>query len=86
MSVAGTGNFRSNFSAEGAVAITPSDSIVFPQTRALIVQGTGNLTVRMAGSGVLATFTAVPAWTRLDISVNQVMSTGTTATNIMALS
>lgn len=83
---AGTGNFRQAFAAEGAVAITPSDSVIFPATRALIIQGTGNLVVRMGGSKVLATFTAVPAFTRLDLAVIQVMATGTTATGIMGLS
>lgn len=83
---AGTGNYRRLGAFEGAVALTPSDTVVFPQTRALLVQGTGNLTVRMAGSKVLATLTAVPAYTRLDLAVIQVMSTGTTATGIMGLS
>lgn len=68
-----------------AAAVTPSDSTVLTTTRAIYVGGTGALAVTMAGGGN-ATFSAVPVGTLLPIRVTKVLSTGTTATLILALS
>ena len=67
----------------GAVAVTKSDSTVFPTTRGLGIGVTGDVAVRMA-NGDLITFTAVPAGI-FPVQVNKVLSTGTTATGISAL-
>lgn len=77
--------------AYGMFTITPSNVTVFdniganpPPTRKLYVGGAGNIAVVMAdgSSGVL---TAVAVGTTLEISVKQVLSTGTTATNLIGL-
>jgi hypothetical protein len=69
--------------ASDAVAVTKSDATILPKTRALYVGGTGDIAVRMAG-GTSVTFSAVPVGV-LHIQVDQVKSTSTTATNILAL-
>lgn len=67
----------------GAVAVTPSDSTVLPVTRALYVGTTGNVAVMMADDMTI-TFSTVPVGI-LPIQVQKVLSTGTTASNIIAL-
>jgi hypothetical protein len=68
-----------------AAAVTPNDSTDLTYTtRALFVGGAGNIAVTMAG-GQSVTFTGVTAGALLPIRVTRVLSTGTTATNIMAL-
>lgn len=52
--------------------------------KGLFIGGAGNVKVRMA-DGVDVTFTGVAAGTLLPIQVVRVWSTGTTATNIVAL-
>lgn len=69
--------------AHGAVAVTPSDATIIPVTRALYIGGTGNINVRMADEQTLV-FAAVPVGI-FPIQVDQVLSTSTTATNIIAL-
>lgn len=69
--------------AHGAVAITPTDGVVFPSTRSLYVGTTGNLVVRMV-DGQTVTFTAVPVGI-FPIQVDIILATGTTAGNILAL-
>ena len=74
-------------------AVTPSDSAnlaLGPNSmyaRALYVGGAGNVTVVSAADDTETpvTFTAVPAGSILPIQVRAVMSTGTTATAIVAL-
>lgn len=67
-----------------AAAVTPNDSTVLRLTAGLWVGGAGNINVRLAdGSTVL--FSGVPAGTRLNFSVDKVLSTNTTATLIVAL-
>lgn len=69
-----------------AAAVTPHDTNELSvTTRSVYVGGAGNLTVTMAGGGN-ATFNSVPAGTVLPIRVSKVLATGTTATNIVALS
>lgn len=69
--------------AHGAVAVTPSDATTLPITRGLYVGTTGDVAVIMA-DGQTVTFTAVPVQI-LPVQVSKVLSTGTTASNILAL-
>lgn len=70
-----------------AVAVTPNDSvdISLAPCIGLFVGGAGNLVVTMS-DGNDVTFTGVPAGWWMPISVTRVKSTGTTATNIVAVS
>ncbi len=69
-----------------AFAVTPSDTTVFnTPTRCLWVGGVGNVAVLMAGDSSPVTLINVGAGTELSVSVTKVMSTNTTATNIVAL-
>lgn len=70
-------------SAHGAVAVTPSDSTVFPVCRALYVGGTGDIRLRLP-DGQTITFIAVPVGI-FPIQADMVLSTSTTATNMIAL-
>ena len=67
-----------------AVAVTPSDSTTFNQTRAIYIGGAGNIAVTMA-DGTAITFNALAVGVVHLLSVKQVKATGTTATNIVAL-
>jgi len=68
-----------------AAAVTPNDGTDLSfVTRFLFVGGAGNLTVTMA-DGVDCTFTGVAASTTLKVQAKRVKSTGTTATNIVAM-
>ena len=67
-----------------AVVVTKSDATIISTTRAIYVGGTGDVAVKMADGGT-ATFSAVPVGTVLPIQVSQVLSTGTTATLMLAL-
>lgn len=72
--------------AANAVAVTPSDST--PLTvgcRSLYVGGAGNVAVRFPGQASAVTFVNVLAGTTLPVQAAYVYSTGTTATNIVAL-
>ncbi len=75
---------QSSASAASAVAVTPSDSVLIsPPPRALYIGTTGNLKVTML-DGTVVTFNTVPVGI-FPISVTLVWSTGTTASNIVAL-
>jgi hypothetical protein len=66
--------------------VTPSDTVALPPgTKALLVEGAGNVTVMMKGASTPFLFTGVPAMTTLPIAPLKVMATGTTATNINAM-
>jgi hypothetical protein len=65
------------------LAVTPSDATVLYATRALYVGTTGNVTVTDLNGNV--TYANVPAGAILPIQVTKVLSTGTTASNIVAL-
>ncbi len=68
-------------------AITPSDATIFPTaTRGIWVGGAGNIAiVALSDTGSPVTLTAVPAGTLLQIAAQQVMATGTTATDIVGM-
>lgn len=74
-------------SAHGAKVVTPSDSTEIPCTRGLYVGTGGNISVIMGDgqetSPVL--FYNVGTGVILPIQVTKVMSTSTTASNILAL-
>ena len=67
-------------------AITPSDTTLV-NCRALWVGGLGNLALAATGTSTAVTLTAVAAGTLIPVALDQgrVMSTGTTATLIIAL-
>lgn len=69
--------------AENAFAITPSDVTDISAT-SLYIGGAGNLAVLTAGADTV-TFNGVLAGTILPVEVTRVLSTGTTATNIIGL-
>jgi hypothetical protein len=69
-----------------AAAVTPSDVTVFTnETRGVYVGVGGDLAVRMAGGGNTVVFAGVLAGSLLPIVVDQILATGTTATNIVAV-
>ena len=68
-----------------AATVTKSDATVLAPTRAVFVGGAGNLAVIMADDDSAVTIPGVVAGSVLQISVTKVMSTNTTATNIVAL-
>lgn len=69
-----------------AVAVTPSDNDDLANvSRALYVGGAGNVNVHMLGSRTAVVFSGVPAGTILPIRVRRVLSTSTTATQILNL-
>lgn len=70
-------------SARHAASVTASDATVIPMTRALYIGTGGTLVVRMA-SGSQVTFSSVPNGV-FPIQVDMVLSTGTTASSIVAL-
>lgn len=70
---------------EYGAALTKSDATTFTATRALFVSGTGDVAVTMAGDGAAIVFKAVPAATILKVRATQLRSTGTSATDVIAL-
>lgn len=73
--------------AVAAVAVTPDDATdLATVTRSLYVGGTGDVRVILSWNTAAVTFAAVPAGTFLPIRAKRILLTGTTATNILALS
>ena len=66
-------------------AVTPSDSTDLGPVRALYVGVTGNVAVRAKGNSAAVTLVGVPAGAILPIRAQYVYSTGTTATDIVAM-
>ena len=68
----------------GAFAVTPADGTDLANKPAYLwVGGAGNVSVLIGGQVVV--FNSVAAGTRLDISPERVRSTGTSASNIVAV-
>jgi hypothetical protein len=65
------------------VAVTPSDSVVIPMTRALYVGVGGNIRVTDINDNV--TYANVPSGSILPVQVSRVFATSTTAGSIVAL-
>jgi hypothetical protein len=70
--------------AKYAAAIVPADAVRITPTRSIYVGVTGNVTVRMAGDGALVTFPNVPVGV-LPVQAIEVLSTGTTASSMVAM-
>lgn len=70
--------------ASVAFSITPADSVMGTKARALYIGTGGNITV-VTNDGTSTTFHNVVSGTILPVSVKQVSSTGTTASNIVGL-
>lgn len=66
-------------------AVTPSDSTDLTGARAVYVGGAGNVALIAIDDSAAVTFTAVPAGHIIPVRVSRVMSTNTTATNIVAI-
>lgn len=80
-----TANTRGTIPGEGAAAVTPNDSTDLTTiARALYVGGAGNVKID-AADGSTVTFSGVLAGSILPVRVARVYSTGTTATNIVAI-
>lgn len=74
-------------SAGNAVAITKSDTvdISYGQTRGIYVGVGGDISVNMVGTGTAVVFKNAQAGSVLPIRATRVLSTGTTATDLVAL-
>ncbi len=71
--------------ASSAVVVTPSNTVPLPlETKGLFIGGGGNVSVLMR-DGQTCVFTGVVQGQILPIRVTRVNSTGTTATNIVAM-
>lgn len=78
---------QSTFANYGhAIAVTPSDTTRI-SCRAIYVGGTGAVAISSDASATAVVFAAVPVGTILPIALDQgrIMSTGTAATNLVAL-
>lgn len=75
------------FTATNALAVTPHDTnaLARGKTAALFVGGAGAITCRFSGEGSDTVMTGVAAGSVLPIEVTHIRSTGTTATNMVAL-
>ena len=75
-----------NGPAVHGIAITTSDTTTYsPPLRMIWVGGTGAVAVLLNGDQSAVTLTAVPAGSMLNVSAVKVMSTNTTATNMVGL-
>jgi hypothetical protein len=75
-----------NGPAENFAAVAPNDNADLSNvTRYLYVGGTGDVAIQPYSGGDPVTFKTVPAGTLLPVRTPRVMSTGTTATNIVAM-
>jgi hypothetical protein len=70
--------------ADYAVAVTPSDSETIPYPRAIYVGVAGDVAVTMKGKTGSVVFKSAPVGI-LPIRPVQILATGTTATDILAL-
>lgn len=68
----------------GGVAVTPSDATIIAPTRGIYVGVAGNVAVKLL-NGTTVTFTAMVTGIIHPIRATQVLSTGTTATSIVAV-
>lgn len=71
--------------AANAATITKSNSTTYSGIRALYIGGAGNVALKFPGNATAVTFVAVPAGSILPLQPVQIMSTNTTATDIVAL-
>jgi hypothetical protein len=82
----GYANTNADGSAGGSLTITKSDATILARpTRAIYVGVSGDVAVRMAGDQTTPIFVGVPAGALLPITVDKVLSTGTTASSIVGI-
>lgn len=67
------------------VAVTPSNSTDLTGARGVYVGGAGNLALIAIGDSAAVTLAAVGAGTIIPVRISRVMSTNTTATDIVAI-
>lgn len=67
-----------------AAAVTPNDSTDLSTPAVIYIGGTGNVKVTTA-QGTAVTFNGLPAGAVIPVQVLRVWSTGTTATNMVAI-
>ena len=84
ISLNGFAHGRQQMQAEKGMTVTPSDTTDLGATSAIYIGGTGDLAVEFV-SGDQVVFTTVQGGSVLAIRVSKVLSTNTTATNIVAL-
>lgn len=79
--------FGGDSSAPGLqlAAVTPSDSTDLTGARGLYVGGAGDLALTAVNDSSAVTLSSVPAGSIIPVQVKHVMSTNTTATNIVAI-
>lgn len=77
-------NANATVAAHGAAVITPNDSTEMPITRSVFVGSGGDIKVTMA-DGQDVTFKNTNSGLVLPVQVIKVWSTGTTATDLLAL-
>ncbi len=70
-------------SANNHADVTASDITVFNEESSIYVGVGGDIALRLIGSSTTATYKNVPNGTFLPVNVDQVLLTGTTATNII---
>jgi hypothetical protein len=75
---------RNDTTPTDAVAITPSDSTVL-NLCGFYVGGAGNVAVQTAAGSTAVTFIAPPVGSVIKLQIARIMSTSTTATNIVGL-
>lgn len=81
-------DFAASNSADVAIAITPSDSTLMPETRGVYVGVGGDVVALMkgaAGTYAAVTFKNVPSGAVLPIRCTRINSTNTTASSLVAL-
>lgn len=66
-------------------AVAPNDSTDLTGVRAVYVGGAGNLALMGIHDSAAVTLSSVPAGSLIPVQVKRVMSTNTTATNIVAI-
>lgn len=71
--------------AKSAFSVSPSDSTELTVGRAIWVGTGGNLAVQMANDSSSVTFVNVPSGVLLPFEVLKVLSTGTTASDIVVV-
>lgn len=87
LSLTPRGGLRTNIDpATSLVAVTASNTTVYsPPLRRVYIGTTGNIALLAQNDTVAVTFETVPAGTVLDVCAVKVMSTGTTASNIVGM-
>lgn len=65
--------------------VTPSDATVFDSPQAIYVGTAGDIALRLIGSSTTVVYHNVPSGTWMPVLADQVLSTGTTASDIVRM-